>query len=66
MEASNVEVSEELREAAALDFSNKFGAMMDALARCMELSVDIVGELDKLGVELPPFAAALFGAPPAA
>jgi hypothetical protein len=57
------ETSPELREAAALDFSTKFGAMMDSLMRCMELGVDIVGELDTLGVELPPFAAALFGAP---
>jgi len=63
MEASTV--SPELKEAAAKDFSDKFSAMMQSLESCARLGVDIVAELDKLGVELPPFAAALFGAPPA-
>lgn len=57
--------SEEEKEQAAKRLAESFAELQEALADAALKEVDIVEELDKLGIELPPFAAVLFSVPDA-
>lgn len=55
------EVTTAEQEQAAKAFADAFQVFGEAMQKCIELGVDIPAELEKLGVEVPPFAYSLFG-----
>jgi hypothetical protein len=52
--------TDEEKEEAARELADGFAAFQNGLAKCASLNVDIPAELEKLGLDIPPFVAMMF------